>query len=227
MSRAKVRPCKKDCGYPAAKGRQFCEWHALLRSSSDVQAAAAKARLEAFQGSWEYHVTGSHIARKPKSEWPDGERWCAGCQSFVPLFYCTGSRCKACASSAAHERRLETTYGIDADEYRRIFHEVQGGRCAVCRNQPRSIRFAVDHDHKTGEVRGILCKRCNHDLLGGGHDSVDTIWNALVYLIHPPAQRAPGWEPPVDLTLDVLRRHLADREALTRPTVHEALPAPF
>lgn len=218
----KVRPCKKACGYPAVKGRQFCEWHILMRSSSDVQAAAALDRREDALG----HDFAVYQPQVPKDRWPDGERWCAGCQSFVPLFYCSGSRCKACASSSAHERRLEKVYGIDADEYRRIF-AVQGGRCGVCRNQPRSIRFAVDHDHKTGEVRGILCKRCNHDLLGGGHDSIDVLWNAIVYLIHPPAQRAPGWEPPVDLTLDVLRRHLAAREALTRPQVYQALPAPF
>lgn len=221
MTSRKIRPCKKACGYPAAPGRQFCKWHILMRSSSDVQAAAA---LDRREGVVEY------IAKVPKEKCPPGERWCAGCQSFVPLFYCSGSRCKACNSSAAHERRLETMYGITPEEYRRIFHDVQGGRCAVCRNQPRSIRFAVDHDHKTGEVRGILCKRCNHDLLGGGHDSIDTLWNAIVYLIHPPAQRAEGWEPPVDLTLDVLRRHLAAREELAQasaPRAAEPLPCPF
>lgn len=218
----KKRPCKKGCGYPALKGRQFCYWHHLMRSSSDVQAVAAEQRRPA-DPDW------IDIPRVPQAQWPPGERWCAGCQSFVPLFYCSGSRCRACNSMANHERRLEANYGIDAAEYQRIW-EAQGKRCAICRNQPRTIRFAVDHDHKTGEVRGILCKRCNHDLLGGGHDSIDTLWNALVYLIHPPALRAPGWEPPVGLTLDVLRRHLAEREAQARrgaPRPADPLPAPF
>lgn len=181
MSRAKVRPCKVGgCRYPAAKGRQFCSWHGLRRASSDVQAAAATQRRLAAKG--------PERARVPSAEWPEGERWCAGCQSFVPLFYTTGSRCKACASMAAHERRLEATYGIDGAEYERIFR-AQGGRCAICRNRPASIRFAVDHDHQTGAVRGILCKRCNHDLLGGAHDSVDLLLRALAYLLFPPAQQ--------------------------------------
>lgn len=183
MSRTKVRPCKKGCGYPAAKGRQFCSWHVLLRSSSDEQAAAAAQRLAEAQ-----RFTDIHVARVPKDQWPGGERWCAGCQSFVPLFYTTGSRCKACASVAAHERRLEATYGIDGAEYERIFR-AQGGRCAICRNRPASIRFAVDHDHQSGAVRGILCKRCNHDLLGGAHDSVELLMRAVAYLLFPPAQQ--------------------------------------
>lgn len=198
----KIRPCKKGCGYPALKGRQFCKWHALMRLSSDEQAASAVARRA---------LADSQVARVPKSDWPDGERWCAGCQSFVPLFYTSGSRCKACTSVASHSRRVQDNYGITAEEYDRILRR-QGGRCAICGNKPRTIRFAVDHDHKTGEVRGILCKRCNHDLLGGGHDSIDVLWRALVYLIHPPAQRADQWAPPPSLTLQILESHLEKRE---------------
>lgn len=217
----KRKPCGRKtrfgvCNYERAPGKQRCRWHVLMASSSDAQADAAQDRRE---GVVEY------IARVPREKCPPGERWCAGCQSFVPLFYCSGSRCKACNSSAAHERRLETTYGITPEEYRRIFHDVQGGRCAVCRNQPRSIRFAVDHDHKTGEVRGILCKRCNHDLLGGGHDSIDTLWNAIEYLLFPPA-RYPV-RPTKTAVHDAVGDYLVAREALARSTVPEALPAPF
>lgn len=183
MSRAKVRPCKKGCGYPALKARQFCEWHALMRSSSDEQAAAAIARRENQLG----HDFAVYQAKVDKSKWPEGERWCAGCQSFVPLFYCSGSRCKACSSMAAHARRVQDNYGITPERYAEILKQ-QGGKCAVCRNTPRTIRFAVDHDHKTGEVRGILCKRCNHDLLGGGHDDIAILWRAVEYLLFPPAQ---------------------------------------
>ena len=219
----KERPCKKGCGYPATKGRQFCHWHGLMRKSSDEQAAEANRRLLKTPEQ-------AQRPRVPAAEWPKGERWCSGCQSFIPTFYCSGSRCKACSSASSHARRLEDNYGIDAAEYDRIFR-AQGGRCAICRNQPRTIRFAVDHDHKTGAVRGILCKRCNHDLLGGGHDSIETLWNAVVYLIHPPAQRAPGWKPPLDLTIETLRRHLADRQGLraapTAPRPANGTPPPF
>lgn len=217
----KVRPCKKGCGYPAAKGRQFCKWHVLLRSSSDEQAAAAVARREAQLG----HDFAEYVARVPKDRWPDGERWCAGCQSFVPLFYVSGSRCKACASMAAHERRVEAVYGITPEEYQRIFRR-QGGRCGICKARPRTIRFAVDHDHQTGAVRGILCKRCNHDLLGGGHDSVAGLFGAIAYLLFPPATHE-GPRPSTGEVLAALQQQMDLLDRLAAPQAVEPLPAPF
>lgn len=216
MSRAKTRPCKKACGYPALKGRQFCYWHALIRSSSDEQAATAQNRLAM--------AAEPHRPRVAKEEWPDGERWCAGCQSFVPTFYVSGSRCKACASLAAHERRVESTYGISPETYKEIFKR-QGGRCAICRNKPATIRFAVDHDHKSGEVRGILCKRCNHDLLGGGHDDIAVLWRAVEYLLFPPATTPV--RPSRETLLFALGARLDLLDQLHTPRPQEALPAPF
>jgi hypothetical protein len=220
----KRRPCRKadiGCTYPAAKGRQFCQWHALMRSSSDEQAAAAMARRESQLG----HDFAVFQAKVPKERWPLGERWCAGCQSFVPRFYTTGSRCKACASMATHAARLEKVYGIDADEYARIF-AAQGGRCAICRNKPRSIRFAVDHDHKTGEVRGILCKRCNHDLLGGAHDSIETLFTAMGYLLFPPA--APrAFTVTRYHVLTALREHLDGSQSRAEAQRPAPQPPPF
>lgn len=218
----KTRPCRKACGYPAAKGRQFCSWHVLMRSSSDVQAAAAVARREAQLG----HDHVEFVPRVARHLWPAGERWCAGCQSFVPLFYCSGSRCKACNSMAGHAKRLVDNYGIDAAEYERIL-KVQGGRCAICRNTPRTIRFAVDHDHQTQAVRGILCKRCNHDLLGGGHDSVQVLFQAVKYLLFPPASHT-GPEPTTEAVLAALHDNLLAQAqvAAARRSVSDE-PPPF
>lgn len=223
MSRAKIRPCKKDCGYPALKGRQFCTWHHLLRQSSDVQALAAQARL-ALAGD-----PLTHVARQPKHLWPDGERWCAGCQSYVPLFYCSGSRCKACKSSTAHAKRVETIYGISAEEYDALLRK-QKGRCAICRCLPRTIRLAVDHDHKTGEVRGLLCKRCNHDLLGGGHDDPLMLFRAIQYLLFPPRERLEkGYVTPgVRQTLMSFEAVVEHKIQITTPQLRGAAePPPF
>lgn len=55
------------------------------------------------------------------------------------------------------------TYGIDGREYDRLLG-LQDGRCAICRTrEPGGGRevFAVDHDHVTNQVRGLLCYRCN------------------------------------------------------------------
>lgn len=221
MSRAK--PCPKIvdgelCGRPKMKGKQSCSWHWLLRQSSDVQASYARMRVS------EARTKGEHASRIPKDLWPKGERWCAGCQHFVPLFYVTGSRCKACASMASHASRLEKTYGIDAAEYDRIL-KAQGGRCAICRNRPASKRFAVDHDHKTEDVRGILCKRCNHDLLGGAHDGVTLLWRAIGYLLFPPAQHEK--RPTPGEIIHALRLRLEEEAPEPRRPAAEPQEPPF
>lgn len=140
-------------------------------------------------------------ARVPKREWPEGRRWCAGCQSFrrLGLDVSQGaSRCRPCASAAAHASRTKAVFGIDAAEYERIL-AVQGGRCAICQQKPNTKRLAVDHDHDTGAVRGLLCSRDNHDLLGAAHDSIEYLLAAVNYLAHPPATGR--WVSPQEVAL--------------------------
>lgn len=72
-------------------------------------------------------------------------------------------------------------------EYDKLL-EAQGGRCAICGSM-RKYRLNVDHDHKTGEVRGLLCRLCNGRLLTAARDSVDILEAAIDYLTHPPAKR--------------------------------------
>jgi hypothetical protein len=57
----------------------------------------------------------------------------------------------------------------------------QGGRCAICRKVPRNRYLAVDHDHRTGAVRGLLCYLCN-TALGIWEFDKTTAFNAAVYL---------------------------------------------
>lgn len=57
--------------------------------------------------------------------------------------------------------------GVDDARYRAML-EAQGGGCAICGSKPRTRRLHVDHDHKTGRVRGLLCFPCNRLLLIGG-----------------------------------------------------------
>lgn len=131
--------------------------------------------------------------RVPEAEWPQGRRWCAGCQSFRRLGLDVApsqSRCRPCASAASHASRTKASFGISIEEYDAILAR-QGGVCAICRQRPVSKRLAVDHDHATGEVRGLLCSRCNHDLLGALHDSLEVALRVVAYLLLPPAQQSP------------------------------------
>jgi len=58
----------------------------------------------------------------------------------------------------------------------------QEGVCAICRRPPSAMtHLAVDHDHSTGVVRGLLCGACNLGL-GNFRDDPDLLWRANQYL---------------------------------------------
>lgn len=60
------------------------------------------------------------------------------------------------------ESALRRVYNITVEDYKAMLVE-QGGGCAVCGTVPDE-RLCVDHDHATGQVRGLLCRNCNRDL---------------------------------------------------------------
>jgi hypothetical protein len=127
----------------------------------------------------------------PESEWPEGKRWCAGCQWFVPLTYTDGSRCKACASRARHRSYIQRTYQISGEVYDALL-ELQEGRCYICHQRPRELRLAVDHDHVTGRVRGLLCagqnEGCNWNYRKALGDP-EVARRILEYAENPPLER--------------------------------------
>lgn len=73
------------------------------------------------------------------------------------------------------------TYGISADEVDAML-AAQGGRCAICGRVPeRAGSWHLDHDHMTGQLRGILCIDCNHGL-GKLQDDLHVLQAAVEYL---------------------------------------------
>ncbi len=60
----------------------------------------------------------------------------------------------------ARDGYLKKTYNLSIDEYETLLAR-QGDGCAICGGLSGGKNLAVDHDHKTGEVRGLLCKRHN------------------------------------------------------------------
>lgn len=71
-------------------------------------------------------------------------------------------------------------------EQREDMELAQDGKCAICGDLPKggktsSSSLHVDHDHKTGKVRGLLCNNCNH-AIGKLHDSPFLMEKAAAYL---------------------------------------------
>lgn len=75
--------------------------------------------------------------------------------------------------------RRKHKYGLSEVQYNELVDK-QDGRCAICNSQPARPLF-VDHCHKTGKVRGLLCHGCNI-LLGTAVDDIERLHAAINYL---------------------------------------------
>lgn len=84
------------------------------------------------------------------------------------------------------ERHLIRKYGVTLTDYQEMYHS-QSGCCAICRKQQERA-FDVDHNHATGEVRGLLCTNCNR-MLGHAGDSASNLRAAAYYLESFPKSR--------------------------------------
>ena len=80
------------------------------------------------------------------------------------------------------KRRLKVNFGLTLEQYDQMY-EAQGGVCAACGGiNPDDKRLAVDHNHKTGKVRGLLCSNCNL-AIGNLKESPELFIKVLHYLI--------------------------------------------
>jgi len=101
------------------------------------------------------------------------------------------SQCKVCRNNVSKYRysngdsyaiRLQKLYGLSVDEYEQMYSDANGC-CQVCgiSEQENNKRLAVDHNHNTGKVRGLLCGKCN-TALGQLDDSLVKISSLYSYL---------------------------------------------
>lgn len=121
---------------------------------------------------------------------------CQGCGPDVSVYYrrrrglwiCRTARRQHDAQrspeqrSATNRRHALKKYGITPGDYDQLLAE-QDGVCAICA-QPESIEgrvLAVDHDHQSGAVRGLLCGRCNR-AIGLLLDDPELLTRAANYL---------------------------------------------
>jgi len=100
------------------------------------------------------------------------------------------SFCKNCynedpSRSSKYRKNFELNrkYGIDINKFTELFNN-QNNKCKLCESEiPRGTRkkWCVDHCHKTGKIRGIICNNCNLGL-GVFDDNINYLNKAIEYL---------------------------------------------
>lgn len=85
-------------------------------------------------------------------------------------------------AATARKARIKLLYGMTEEDFQARV-QAQAGRCPVCREalSEDTNETAIDHDHVTGVVRGVLHRTCN-TMLGLARDSAETLRNAALYL---------------------------------------------
>ena len=74
---------------------------------------------------------------------------------------------------------LKTTYGLTPEQYDELYSK-NNGKCHICLEK-KDYYLHVDHNHSTGEIRGLLCNNCNR-ALGLFKDSKESLLRAIKYL---------------------------------------------
>ncbi len=127
---------------------------------------------------------------------------CSRCKEtkLIAEFWKGQSRCIPCSKDAQKncwdsrtpkkrlEQHLKYKYGIDPEQFLQTLAE-QDHKCAICKdNLPDFLKYenrrrgyAIDHNHDTGEFRGVLCLHCN-SLLGMAQDDIAVLLAAVEYL---------------------------------------------
>ncbi|WP_030324361.1 endonuclease VII domain-containing protein [Streptomyces sp. NRRL B-3229] len=142
---------------------------------AEYSAAYYRRRREAMGKSVREHIDvpdGHKLCRtcgevKPRSEWHRNATASDG----------LSTRCKSCRAAQSRRDHLKRQYGITEAERDELVAS-QGGVCCICL---AAVPEHVDHCHKTGRVRGVLCFSCNA-ALGQFKDRPDAIRRAAAYL---------------------------------------------
>ena len=142
------------------------------------------------------------IPRKTDTLVVGGQKKCSKCKQLKSV-NCFGkhtqtltglnSQCKDCVNKHNRDMRprrkiyekgwsLKYKYGISLDNYNTMKHS-QGDKCKICQTPELECisGLCVDHNHVTGEVRGLLCSRCN-TALGSLQENIENIKSMLLYL---------------------------------------------
>lgn len=163
---------KKSCTEPACEssplGDGLCKKHYEYRSRGEGLGPSIKPRVH-----------------KHKLTDINPDELTAVCAVCGPVGVNTNSKrksyeCKTAKKLAQADYIFRRKYGIGLAE-REAMWQTQRGQCLICRKDIPLTETAIDHNHETGEIRGILCGPCNRGL-GMFYDNVEFLESAIKYL---------------------------------------------
>lgn len=173
-----------------AKHPLYNTWHQVRRYKGTI----------GYDPRWDdFWVFAKDVGDKPSSKhrltridksigWFSGNTNWAEYQDSVSSKNAYQKRWRAINPEKVRNNDLKKNYGINLSEYERMLKE-QGGVCAICNGTEQAVNpttqkkrnLAVDHCHKTGAVRGLLCTTCN-SIIGHADDSVALLMKAIQYV---------------------------------------------
>ncbi len=146
---------------------------------------------------------------------------CTKCKEVKPLidFYKDSkdksgykSSCKICSTrppEVVKDAALRRKFGITLEEYNKLLAH-QGGVCYICGKACTTGRkLAVDHDHDTGMIRGLLCVNCNKYVVG--NLTLERVARVFEYMSNPPADAFFGLKRKVPNGMEKPKRYRRKR----------------
>ena len=122
------------------------------------------------------------------------DSWCKVCADTKNKAYAAAHPDKLKDASRLYNQRpevkyrvfeyyLNSRYGAGAADYRKEKFDAQGGKCAICGRSENELtnRLSLDHNHDTGQWRGLLCTECN-SAVGLLRENEELFMAAIKYL---------------------------------------------
>ena len=79
------------------------------------------------------------------------------------------------------KRMIKRVYGITPEQYNEMLSK-QGGKCSICGEEnPGGRRLSIDHNHTTGQIRRLLCVKCNAGI-GNFRENIALMERAIQYI---------------------------------------------
>lgn len=117
-------------------------------------------------------------------EFDNGTKLCSTCKEVKSIidFKSRNKYKKFPSCNDCHRKKIKTKqYNISVELYEKMLLE-QNNLCKICKKPSKSgIQLAIDHDHTTGKVRGLLCTNCNIGL-GFFKDNILILEETIRYL---------------------------------------------